>query len=88
VKLKGVDRRLLKKWRQEQAEFGYCPHYHKTGRILSEVRFHKHQPRRDRWHVVNLATGQSHEFRRNGTPLRGSAGKLIGPLIERRKVKT
>jgi hypothetical protein len=51
-----------------------------------EVRFVYPQPR-NRWVVLNLATQQVHEFRKNGTPLGRTCGILIGPVILKRKVR-
>jgi hypothetical protein len=86
VRLKSVPREVARKWKLQQKENGYCPHYHKIGRILMEVRFPNGQPR-DTWIVVNLVTKEFLKFRRNGAPLKGSRGRLVGPLIEKRRVR-
>lgn len=86
MRLKGVDKKQARRWRREQAENGYCPHYHKVGRIRMEVKFLRGQPRNS-WVVVNLVTGLVHEFRKNGTPLGKTRGVLTGPIILKRKVK-
>jgi hypothetical protein len=39
------------------------------------------------WCIFNTVTRETHRFRRNGTPLNGTRGRLIGPLVEKRKVK-
>lgn len=85
MRLKGRSSAELRKWRRIQQEFGYLPHYHKCGRVLMEVRFVL--PCRKGWRVLNLVTGTLHDFRRNGTPLNGTRGLMIGPLVEKRKVK-
>jgi hypothetical protein len=85
VRLKGRSPAELRKWRRVQQELGYLPHYHKCGRVLMEVRFVL--PCRRGWCVLNLVTRTVHHFRQNGTPLNGTRGSLIGPLMEKRKVK-
>ena len=85
MRLKGADRTQLRKWKRIQEELGYLPHYHQVGRILMEVRFLL--PCRAYWRVVNIVTQQVYDFRRNGTPLNGTRGRLVGPLVEKRKVK-
>lgn len=85
MRLKGRDWREVKKWRQIQAELGYLPHYHKVGRVLMEVRFLLTD--RHFWCVLNTVTGVTHRFRRNGTPLNGTRGRLCGPLVEKRKIR-
>lgn len=85
MRLKGRSTAELRKWRRIQQEFGYLPHYHQCGRVMMEVRFML--PCRSTWRVLNLVTNRQHDFRRNGTPLNGTRGRLVGPLVEKRKVK-
>jgi hypothetical protein len=87
MRLKGADWRQVRKWKRIQAELGYLPHYHQIGRLLMEVRFPLNHPPKNFWRVVNIVTQEVHEFRRNGTPLNGTRGRLVGPLVEKRKVK-
>lgn len=85
MRLKGADRQQVRKWRQQQKENGYLPHYHKVGRILMEVRFCPKQPRLW-WCVINLVTGEHLTFHKTGLPLEGR-GRLVGPLIRKGKIK-
>lgn len=86
MRIKGVNGLQLRRWKKEQEKWGYCPHYLKRRRVLIEVRFLAEQPRGDFWRVVNTATGECFTVRKNGTPLAGIRGVLIGPLIRKRKV--
>ena len=86
MRLKGVDKEQVRRWRREQAENGYCPHYHQIGRVKMEIRFVREQPR-NVWTVLNLVTGIVHAFRKNGTPLNGTRGRLVGPIILKRRLK-
>jgi len=85
MRLKGRDWKDVKKWKRIQLEFGYLPHYHRCGRVLMEVRFLLTD--RYFWCVLNMVTRKTHRFRRNGAPLNGTRGTLVGPLVEKRKVK-
>lgn len=85
MRLKGRSAAERKKWRRIQEQCGYLPHYHRSGRLLVEVRFLL--TARYFWRVISTATGEILEFRRNGTPLNGTRGRLVGPLVEKRKVK-
>lgn len=85
MRLKGRSPAELRKWRRIQQELGYLPHYHRCGRVLMEVRFLLTD--RHFWCVLNTVTRETHRFRRNGTPLNGTRGRLVGPLVEKRKVK-
>lgn len=85
MRLKGRSTAELRKWKRIQETLGYLPHHHRKGRVSVEVHFLL--TARHFWRVINLATGELLEFRRNGTPLNGTRGRLIGPLVEKRKVK-
>lgn len=74
-----------RKWRKILETYGYFPHHHRKGRVSIEVRFLL--TARHFWRVINVMTGEILEFRRNGTPLNGTRGRLVGPLVEKRKVK-
>lgn len=87
MRLKSADRALVRRWRREQETLGYLPHFHRVGRIKMEVRFLSVQPRDGSYKVVNLVTGECLRFRRNGTPLNGSRGVMIGALILKRKIR-
>lgn len=85
MRLKDRTAAELRRLRKLHQTLGYFPHHHRTGRVLIEVRFLL--TARHFWRVVNIATGSVLEFRRNGTPLNGTRGRLVGPLVEKRKVK-
>lgn len=87
VRLKDRPFAEIRKWKKIKETLGYLPHYHQIGRVLMEVRFPLNHPRKNFWRVVNIVTLEVHEFRRNGTPLNGTRGRLVGPLVEKRKVK-
>ena len=88
MRLKGRDSATLIRLRKELQANGYFPHYHKIGRIKMEVRFTMKQPKSDFFVVVNVVTGELHEFRRNGSPKsKGTRGRLVGALIHRPKVR-
>jgi hypothetical protein len=75
-----------KRWKPIHTELGYLPHYQKCGRLLMEVKFVRCKEDRKFWTVINTVTGDVETFRQNGTPLNGSRGRLVGPLIHQRKV--
>jgi hypothetical protein len=87
MRLKGRSGPEVRKWKKQQAELGYLPHYHKKGRILWEVRFvFNSADSRHAWTVQPVGTSTVLRFRKNGTPLNGTEGKLVGPLVLKRKV--
>jgi hypothetical protein len=75
------------KWKTVHQTFGYLPHYQKCGRLLMEVKFVRCPDDRKFWTVLNIVTGDVEEFRHNGTPLNGSRGRLVGPVVHRKLVK-
>lgn len=87
MRLKGRDYREVRRWKKIQELFGYLPHFRRVGRVLVEVRFLLHPADRRWWVVICVASGAVMIFYRNGTPLGTSRGRLVGPLIEKRKVK-
>lgn len=86
MRLKDASRQDIRRWRKLQEDLGYLPHYRKIGKLLIEVSFIVH--RQEFFRVTCLARGEQMSFRRNGTPLGNATGRLVGPLIQRRKVKT
>jgi hypothetical protein len=87
VKLKGQHWKTLRKLNAQQKELGYIPHYHRVGRVLMEVRFLISGTNRKWWTVVNTVTGKVHEFFHNGAPRRNARGRLVGPIVFKRKIK-
>jgi hypothetical protein len=87
MRLKGRDYKEVRRWKKIQEALGYLPHYHRVGRIFKEIRFVPHKDDRKWWVVRCVVTNVVMIFRKNGTPLNGSGGRLVGPLIEKRKVK-
>lgn len=85
MRLKSGDKKDIRRWRRIQQDLGYLPHYRRIGKILIEISFIVH--RQEFFRVVCLARGEQMSFRRNGTPLGSATGRLVGPLIQRRKVK-
>lgn len=74
-------------WRLMRMEYGYLPHFQKVGRVMMEVRFLPcPRDKYDCWLVLNLTTGETGHFRKNGTPLNNTRGRLVGPLVTPRRV--
>lgn len=73
-------------WKKIHSEFGYLPHYQQIGRLKMEVKFVLCPDDRNYYTVLNMVTRDVLEYRHNGTPLNGSRGRLVGPLVRRRKV--
>jgi hypothetical protein len=86
MRIKGMMWQEVRKWNRIRKELGYLPHYHHVGRIRMEVRFVLCRNDKRWWTVVNLTTGKTHEFHKNGTPRNGSRGRLVGPLIVKRRI--
>jgi hypothetical protein len=86
MRLKGRDYREVRRWKKIQEALGYLPHYHRVGRIFKEIRFVPHRDDRKVWVVRCTVTDRVMIFRKNGTPLDQSGGRLVGPLIMKRKV--
>lgn len=87
MRLKGRPFRELRRWKKIQEELGYLPHYHRVGRILKEIVFVPHRDDRKIWVVRCTVTARVLFFARNGHPLCDVDGRLVGPLIMKRKVK-
>lgn len=86
MRIKGMDGLQVRKWNRILKERGYLPHHHQVGRVKMEVRFLLCPSDKKWWTVINLVTGQTLEFWRNGTPRNGTRGRLIGPIVSPRKV--
>lgn len=87
MRLKGRSGNELRRWKKLQQELGYLPHYHKRGRILKEVLFVPHREDRKFWVVRCTVTQRVMFFLKNGHPANGDEGRLVGPLMLKRKVK-
>jgi hypothetical protein len=87
MRLKGRSGNELRRWKKLQQELGYLPHYHRCGRILKEVLFVPHREDKRIWVVRCTVTQRIMFFQRNGHPVNGEVGRLVGPLILKRRVK-
>jgi len=74
-----------RRWKRIQEALGYLPHYHQVGRVRKEVVFIPHEDDRRVWVVRCTITERILYFLKNGHPIKGD-GRLVGPLVNRRRV--